>query len=75
MSGFDKVYNDECARLWNPPADAPIKYEVQKWWYTQKWDVIARKEGLGICVEVFETKEAAEACRDKLQKEYDEETE
>jgi hypothetical protein len=66
MSGFDKTYNDQCAAIWNPDPSLPIEYEVQKWWYTQKWDVIARKGGLGICQETYDNEADAVAHCNKL---------
>jgi len=71
MSGFDKVYNDECAALWNPDASIPLVFKVRKWQWMDKWDVMAYRDGLGIGQGVFDSKEEAEQYRDQLQQEYE----
>lgn len=74
MSGFDKVYNDECARLWNPDPSIPIKFKVSRMMYSPTWDVLAYRGGLGIGVgSGFATKEEAQIEADRLQQEYDNE--
>jgi hypothetical protein len=73
MKAFDKVYNDECARLWNPDPSIPLVFKVQKWQWLDKWDVIAFRGGLGIGQGVFTSEADAIARRDQLQREYDNE--
>ena len=74
MSKFDKVYNDECARIWNPDPASPITFEVRQHGYNMGFYVVARREGLGIHQGgTFKVEADAIALRDKLQEEYDNE--
>ena len=62
MSGFDKVYNDECARLWNKGRSENPTYKIQKTgYYLDKFMVMEDHQGWAIGVGgIFETKEQAE---------------
>jgi hypothetical protein len=71
MSGFDKVYNDECAALWNPSDDLPIKFEIRRQMYCNLYYVVQRRGGLSIGVQSFEDEAQAIALRDRLQEEHD----
>ena len=74
MSGFDAVYNEQCARIWNPDPSLPIVFKASRMMYAETWDVMAFRGGSGIGVgSGFATKEEAQAEADRLQKEYDEE--
>ena len=74
MSGFDKVYNEQCARLWNPDPSIPLRFEVRKEWYNMGFYVLAVRDGLGIQQGGhFKTETEAIALKDKLQQEYDNE--
>lgn len=72
MSGFDAVYNEQCAKLWNPDPSTPIQFKVSRMMYSTTWDVLAYRDGLGIGVgNGFTTKEEAQTEADRLQQEYD----
>lgn len=68
------TYNEECAKLWNPDPSIPLEYKVRRMMYSDTWDVMVFRGGLGIGVKMFiETKEEAEAIAKQLQEEYDNE--
>jgi hypothetical protein len=70
--GFDKVYNDECARIWNPDPASPITFEVRQHGYNMGFYVVARREGLSIQQgSTFKVEADAIAVRDQLQEEHD----
>ena len=74
MSGFDKVYNDQCAKLWNPDPSIPLVFEVRRGWYNSGFYVLAIRDGLGIQQgKTFKVEADAIALRDQLQREYDNE--
>ena len=62
MSGFDKVYNDECARIWNQPRSENPVYEIRRaGYYGDKFSITERHNGWGIGVGgTFDTREEAE---------------
>jgi len=62
MNKFDKVYNDQCAQLWNPPVDTPIHYEVQVCPFGGgTYEIYKRKGGLGMPYDRKRFKTRAEA--------------
>lgn len=70
MTAFDPVYNEQCARIWNPDPSIPIVFKVSRMMYAKTWDVLAYRGGLGIGVgHGFTSKEEAQTEADRLQRE------
>jgi hypothetical protein len=62
MSGFDKVYNDECAKVWNQPRSDKPTYRLSRVGYNlDKYQVMENHGGWAVSVSgIFDTKEEAE---------------
>jgi hypothetical protein len=63
MSGFDKVYNEQCARIWNQPRSENPTYKIQRaGYYGDKFMVMEMHKGWGIGVGLptYDTREEAE---------------
>jgi len=74
MAGFDKVYNDQCTKLWNPDPSTPLQFEVRSHGWGYGYYVVAKRDGLGIQQgNTFKDKAQAQAYCDKLREEYENE--
>ena len=62
MSGFDAVYNEQCARIWNQPRSENPVYEIRRaGYYGDKFMVMEMHKGWGIGVGgIYLTREEAE---------------
>lgn len=61
MAGFDKVYNDECAKLWNLPSVDNPTYRIDKpSWKGGRFTVMEMHVGWGHMLKSFDTLEEAE---------------
>lgn len=62
MSGFDQVYNEQCARIWNQPRSENPVYEIRSaGYYGDKFMIMEMHKGWGIGVgATYDTKEEAE---------------
>jgi hypothetical protein len=62
MATFDKVYNDQCARIWNQPRSENPTYEIRRaGYYGDEFSVTERHKGWGIGVGgTYKTREEAE---------------
>jgi hypothetical protein len=62
MSGFDAVYNEQCARIWNQPRSESPVYEIRRaGYYGDKFCIVETHEGWGIGVGgTYDTREEAE---------------
>jgi hypothetical protein len=62
MSGFDAVYNEQCARIWNQPRSENPTYKILRaGYYGDKFRIEEQHEGWGIGVgTTYDTREEAE---------------
>jgi len=62
MSGFDAVYNEQCARIWNQPRSKNPTYEIRRTgYYGDKFMIMEMHKGWGIGVGgIYLTREEAE---------------
>jgi len=62
MSGFDAVYNEQCARIWNQPRSENPTYEIRRTgYYGDKFMIMEMHKGWGIGVGgIYLTREEAE---------------
>lgn len=62
MSGFDKVYNDQCSAIWNQPRSENPTYRIDRLGYRlDKFQVMEEHGGWAIGVSgIFDTREEAE---------------